>query len=244
MFRNLTDRIATRLVAHARDYPRLFPVAMRLRHRRRREKVVTPQTQICIEGFPRSGNTFATVAFRQAQPGPVRIAHHCHHEAQIRLAVRWGLPAVLLVRNPVDACVSLAIWRGGASVEKEIDRWITFHENLSECLNRVVIGEFHEVVDDFAVVIDRVNKKFEKSFSPFFPSAVNLQKIESVIREASVGHRKDEKERQRKIGWPSSDRATKAAELKQRVQKDEVLAQKINYARELYMKIVSCKGPL
>ena len=44
-------------------------------------------TQLVIEGFPRSANTFAVITFWHLQPKKVIVAHHQHVPAQIIRAV-------------------------------------------------------------------------------------------------------------------------------------------------------------
>ena len=53
---------------------------------------VRPETEIVIEGFPRSANSTTVHRFLERQPGPVRIAHHKHHAAQLQRATRGGCP--------------------------------------------------------------------------------------------------------------------------------------------------------
>ena len=91
-------------------YPFLFlPAARLLGNRRRREFLVSPSTDLVIEGFPRSGNTFAVAAFVLSQPRPVRIAHHHHVPAQVIYAVKRGIPVLVVVRKPDDAVLSLVM---------------------------------------------------------------------------------------------------------------------------------------
>src|SRR5829696_5842518 len=78
-----------------------------------RNLLVDRSPQIIIEGFPRSGNTFAVVAFQQAQRESVRVAHHLHMPAQVVLAAQWGIPTLLLARKPTDAVLSLVIREPG-----------------------------------------------------------------------------------------------------------------------------------
>lgn len=71
---------------------------------------VSQDTEIVIEGFPRSANTFAVVASTQAQGArPIRIAHHLHAEAQVLAGVERKLPVIVLIRQPEDAIRSLKI---------------------------------------------------------------------------------------------------------------------------------------
>ncbi|RMG27959.1 MAG: hypothetical protein D6732_19595, partial [Methanobacteriota archaeon] len=79
-------RLLKHRVKHAlAPYPFLFVTAYRLfaPAHLRMEKLIGARTEIVIEGYPRSANTFAVVAFRLAQNRPVKIAHHLHMEAQI-----------------------------------------------------------------------------------------------------------------------------------------------------------------
>jgi hypothetical protein len=74
----------------------------------RRGEVVDARTDIVIEGFPASANTFAVAAFRLAQePRYMRIAHHTHVPAQVIEATRLGVPAILLIREPMQAVLSV-----------------------------------------------------------------------------------------------------------------------------------------
>jgi len=87
----------------------LFPLQTAARGHRAR--AVDRATELVIEGFARSGNTFAVAAFSLAQPRPVRLAHHLHAPAQVLLAARMGIPCIVLVRDPVDAVASRLIRR-------------------------------------------------------------------------------------------------------------------------------------
>src|SRR2546427_7470725 len=57
-----------------------------------------PGTDILIEGFPRSANSFSVAAFRLAQGPPVEVAHHTHAPANAIAAFRRHIPALILIR--------------------------------------------------------------------------------------------------------------------------------------------------
>ena len=72
-------------------------------------RAVTPDKLVVIEGFPRSGNSFARRAFIMAQDETfdvTRIAHHLHVPAQVIRAARWRIPTLVLIRRPKDAVLS------------------------------------------------------------------------------------------------------------------------------------------
>lgn len=90
-FRERVRRTVLRLryeLGGVRSHPRLYLQVARWRHR---GAPVASDTQL-IEGFPRSGNTFAVAAFDLAQARPVEVAHHGHASAQVIEAVRRTSP--------------------------------------------------------------------------------------------------------------------------------------------------------
>ena len=100
---------------------------------------MSPDKELVMEGFPRSANTFAVVAFRQAQGRDVSMAHHLHVEAQVFEGVRLGKPVVVLIRQPTDAVKSLIIRHPGADVESAFKRYISFYKNIEKVIDQVVL---------------------------------------------------------------------------------------------------------
>ena len=89
--------------------PSLYLPFARIKYRSVPNRLVGRDTELVIEGFQRSGNTFAVFAFEMAQDRPIRSAHHLHASAQVSRAVKLGVPVLLLVRDPRDTIVSHVI---------------------------------------------------------------------------------------------------------------------------------------
>lgn len=68
-----------------------------------RARLTRADTELVIEGFPRSGNSFSVFAFSNFGADALRLAHHVHSPSLIVLAARYRLPAVVLIRAPDDA---------------------------------------------------------------------------------------------------------------------------------------------
>jgi len=75
-----------------------------LRLLRKPHTVVKRDTELVIEGFPRSGNTWTEAVIRHCAHEDIRLAHHSHAAAHVKHAVRLGVPTVVLFREP-DAAV-------------------------------------------------------------------------------------------------------------------------------------------
>ena len=87
-------------------YPALaLPAARNRRH----GTLLQDDTEILIEGYPRSGNSFAVAALARAQARPVRIAHHAHVPGHVIAAARAGVPALVVIREPAEAVVEFVL---------------------------------------------------------------------------------------------------------------------------------------
>ncbi len=95
----------------------------------RNRHVVGRGSDLLVESFPRSGTTFLVAALAFVAP-EVEVASHVHHPAHVRLALRYGVPSVVLIREPVDTCTSLAIFRGGGEPRELLEAWSDFYEAL------------------------------------------------------------------------------------------------------------------
>lgn len=122
-------------------------------------------TDIVIDGFPRSANTYFVSFFELAQQRKeIEIARHLHESYQFRYAERHGIPCVVLVRNPKDAIVSAILRDGRASIAVLARNYSRFYTNLLEHHRRSVIAPFQTVIDDANTIISAVNKSYGTSF--------------------------------------------------------------------------------
>jgi hypothetical protein len=124
-------------------------------------------THICIEGYPRSANTFSYHLFLYANPGEKgHVAHHTHAMANIERALRYQIPTILLIRNPIDAVLSAYVKNAFniANFNFLVQYYITFYEWLKPRKDEVIVADFDVVTNDFNRVINQVNEKHNASF--------------------------------------------------------------------------------
>jgi hypothetical protein len=168
------------LQIHAGGHPAVYFSLYRLfRTHKDLVRAVTPETQLVIEGFPRSGNSFARRAFVMAQNESfekTRIAHHLHVPAQVVLAARWQIPTLVVIRRPRDAVLSFAVW-DPISVDQALRYYASFYETAEKYRHAYVLGLFEEITGDFGQVIRRLNDKFGTTFSLFRHDEENVSKV-------------------------------------------------------------------
>ena len=138
-------------------------------------RLVNQSTQIVIEGFPRSGNTFAVTAFRQAQDEDVRIAHHLHVPTQVIRAAHLQIPILVLIREPADAVSSLMVREPRITARYALNYYISFYRTVAKYRSAYVLGTFDEVTNNYGITIGRINAKFGTHFSVFEHTDANLR---------------------------------------------------------------------
>ena len=194
------------LQIHAGGHPAIyFNLYRLLRTRQDVRRVVTRDTQLVIEGFPRSGNSFARRAFVMAQNesfDTTRIAHHLHVPAQVVQAARWQIPTLVLIRRPRDAVLSFALW-DPISVDQALRYYRSFYETVEKYRDAYVLGLFEEITEDFGQVIKRINDKFGTTFALFRHDEEN---VSNVFADMDTYARKKYGEAQwkRKVHHPSA----------------------------------------
>lgn len=145
------------------------------------DKAVSSTTQVVIEGYPRSGNSFAFAAFRLAQGAETSIAHHLHAPAQVIRAVRRGIPTLVVVRAPDDAAVSLRVRHPEMTIRDALRDYIAFYRPLLRYTDGMVVADFSEVTQDFGSVVRRLNARFGTRFAEFVHSSENVERCFEML---------------------------------------------------------------
>jgi hypothetical protein len=150
-------------------------------------EIVDRQTELVIEGFPRSANTFAVVAFQLAQETPVRIAHHLHAPCQLIAGARRGVPSLALIRGPEEAIISEVLRKPAIGVGQAMRSYLRFYQPLELYRQDLIVGRFDEVTGDFGSVIRRMNRRFGTRFAPFEHTERNVQECFDLIDQRTTG---------------------------------------------------------
>jgi hypothetical protein len=57
--------------------------------------------------------------------------------------------------------------------------WLSFYRTVERVKDRVVIAPFEDVIDDFGLIIDRVNSRFGTEFDQFEHTTANVEAVRS-----------------------------------------------------------------
>jgi hypothetical protein len=226
-----------RFIYWVTSYPALMPLA-RLRYSHIPELLVKPDSELVIEGYGRSGSTFANFAFQSAQSVPVNTVHHTHAAAQVILAARMRLPTLVIVRRPLDAALSHMV-RHNVTARAALAAWVRFHRRVLPYRDRIVVAPFESITSDFGAVVRRINQKFGTNFAEFKHTRENEEAVFERIRQRNrtLWRAAD---RPRALAIPRGDRESLKASLRLQLLTKE-LAPLLKKANQLYAEILQPK---
>lgn len=139
-------------------------------------------TRICIEGYPRSSNSFSVRMFRIAN-GDTHVGHHTHSTANIARALHYGIPVIVLIRNPVDAITSSVIAKNLGNIDNEVWYYLSFYHWVEPRRDAVVIADFDTVTRDFNCVIRQVNEKYGTAFNYVQDLAAAAEQVRQAMHD-------------------------------------------------------------
>jgi len=183
---------------------------------KKRSLVISRNTNLVIEGFPRSANTFSVVAFESVQTKKIIIAHHLHLPFQINYACKHNIPALVLIREPTEAISSAIIFNNFLSIAEYLKSYIYFYTSISNCNDKFIVGLFDEVIHAYDKIIFKLNNKFNTQFNLFYNSPTTVKRCFEKIEENNESNINENT-----IPHPSLFRKIKKEEIKNKLSKPE-----------------------
>lgn len=145
--------------------------------------LVGADTEIVIESYPRSGNTFSVTAFEMAQNREMRRGDHLHAPAQVILAANMRIPCLVLVRRPQDAIFSHVIRFPHIPIRQCLTDYIRFYRTVLPYRSAYVLATFEAATRDFGVVVKALNERFGTSFVEFDHTPDNEEQCFRLIQQ-------------------------------------------------------------
>jgi hypothetical protein len=157
---SLPHRVRHRARTYLSESPTIYLPLARRRYPGPSPQVVGPNSELVIDGYTRCASTFVVYAFQLAQVRPVRVAHHLHASAQLVSAVRHGLPALAVIREPRGTVLSQLVREPNVDLRDALVAYSRFYERLLPHRHGLVVGEFRELTGDLGSVVHRLNARF------------------------------------------------------------------------------------
>ena len=160
-------RLAARSIYEAGTLVGRWPsVALPVARWRGHGEPLDTHTELVVEGFPRSSNSLTVALIRAAQPEGIRIAHHVHAPSHVLESVRRRLPTLVMIREPEDAVVELALLKPAITVAQALRGWVRFYGPLEGHRREFVVARAEEIPLHVGRVVDRLNERFGTDLLP------------------------------------------------------------------------------
>lgn len=200
---------------------------------------VSSKTDIVLEAYPRSANTYVVAAVKYLSNEKLVIAHHKHSSAQFKMAYAHNCAAVLVLRNPMDSISSLAVRRPNISLSSLIREYVNFHRDFVEVVeagySKYRVLSFEGVVNDkniFKDIFSMMGRSYDKeklTSSDFSHSVLNL--VEDMERVDSGGT-----VRESHVARPSNGRSVASTQVKALLKSDRYL-KLMSDANDIYSRL-------
>lgn len=231
---NMYLSFRSRLAAHDTAYSLFIQLWSLLRPKKRR-LIASLQSEIVIDGFPRSANTYFVSFFEIAQGRPVQVGHHLHESWQFRFAEKHEIPCVVLIREPLAAVSSAMLRDPRVAPDTLLNNYVRLYKNLLRHRKKAVIAPFDVIIEDANQIISAVNRTYGTKF-----------KLMNTEWHGAVADRVAAKDRAHfgsqvldpiRIAAPSKAKKAVAEQLRSDIKAKH--ADDLARAREVYEKIMS-----
>lgn len=148
--------------------------------------VVRRGTDLLVEGFPRSGNTYAYLLSRETLQGPLKIAHHVHGEAQFRCAAKYQVLAILLIRNPVAVCTSLLVRQPALRAAQALSHYARYHRSLWTLRDHFIVLPFEDLIDKPTILVELLAERYPGRFRFLGYTTETAKRVRDGVKKTDI----------------------------------------------------------
>jgi len=151
-----------------------------------RDQLVTRDTVLLIDGFPRSANGFASYAWRILLGPDARMSSLTHATRNFHRAARFGVPAVLLVREPDAVVASVLAYEPSHTPAWCFGAYARFYRRVAAVRDHAVVIDFETATKDVPEMVRRVNARFGTDFSIEAAERVSAEEVLDQIDQRAL----------------------------------------------------------
>jgi hypothetical protein len=128
-----------------------------------KNSLVNDNTDICVDGFPRSANSYTTYFVKVANK-KLNVAHHTHSPINIKLALKKDVPMLILIRKPLPAISSLILKMETDKnlhftlfIEYAFIRYKTYYNYVIKNHSNIIILNFEEFTKKPSLILKELD---------------------------------------------------------------------------------------
>jgi len=191
--------------------------------------LTSKSTDLCIEGYPSSANSYTYHLFKCLMP-ELNLSHHAHSYANIKIALNNGIPSIVLIRHPLE-CISSRMVRFNDSLRASTLEYIDFYTNVDidiESKNLILI-DFNEIIYSTEECIN----KFSSFINLKLPNQLNFDQLNDCAKSRMEKAQLKNGKKMDNISLPSEQRST----LKRNIKNQLIALEEYKEAEQLYNRL-------
>lgn len=121
-------------------------------------KLACNKTRICLEGYPRSGNSFLYNLISKRVKEGIRIAHHVHVPSQVEVSLRVGAYCFVLIREP-SAAIASAIVASDMKLTESVacNGYLKFYRRLEHGWKDCFLIDFEDITKETQLLLNKMS---------------------------------------------------------------------------------------
>lgn len=202
-----------------------------LRRRVHDVQVVRARSDLVLEGFPRSANSFLRESLLAVGPD-LEIASHVHQAPHVRRGVELGVPVVVVVREPLPAVASMLLREPERRAEDLLRWYVRFHAGVWPVVERVSLVGFRAATARLPDVMAGIGHQVGRTLAPAGDDhdARVFARLEQVDRER-LGSADEHH-----VARPSAARNESAATIREALRASVPLQHLVREAEDWYAR--------
>ena len=201
---------------------------------------INKNTDLVIEGFPRSGNSFLEAFFKILNKNII-WAHHTHRVAQVKRGSKKNLPVILLIRDPSEATKSAYFfYKKKLSYNFLIKEYIGFYESLIIYKKNTIVLDFKKINN-----LKKILKYLQTNFDslPEFDKKINNKNLKKKAIKKLINFSKTRHHRTFSESYINNNSTIsvnrKKFVIEQNILKDRANIKLLKKAKQIYQKFKS-----
>jgi hypothetical protein len=200
------------------------------------KSLASSNIEICLEAFPRSGNSFAHRFLTSVKD--IKIAHHTHSVANLKSSIRNNIPTFVLIRNPIDTIASFTLMQLETtnrniveSIGYSIEYYRQFYQYVLENRDKITLIDFNELTKNPKKFLEIIESHSNVELPELDDSEIE-KKVNEAISRIDEGFKKG---RRKYPAIPEKERDKKKDEIKTYAK--EQFGNRLHALNELYSSL-------
>tara|TARA_B100000963_G_scaffold302596_1_gene275576 strand:- start:18269 stop:19021 length:753 start_codon:yes stop_codon:yes gene_type:complete len=151
------------------------------------KNLVKKDTDIVVEGFPRSANTYLSTCLEEANKKELKLASHLHDIVQLYFGKKYSIPIFIVFRKPLESLISFKMKFPKSDLNTMSNIYIKFYSYAIENSDHINFIDFSDATTKTDIVVEKILSSLPSKSRSGKILKVDQRKVFSIIKEKKLG---------------------------------------------------------